>query len=157
MINNSAEPIVPNLNAISGLLEENILTIKIPSNEQINPNEAKAFYNRGIVYSRLEEIKKAIDDYQNAAQLFGDAEDWNNYQKTLDNLKKIQTSVLSENQNINEDAKYKQLEQQLLRMVGGHWEIAERLIGKVEEKYPGRERIWYLEKVISDWRQQQDS
>ncbi|MCL2939115.1 MAG: hypothetical protein MGU50_22595 [Trichodesmium sp. MAG_R02] len=62
-----------------------------------------------------------------------------------------------ENQNINEDAKYKQLEQQLLRMVGGHWEIAERLIAKVEEKYPGRERIWYLEKVISDWRQQQDS
>ena len=124
---------------------------------KINPNEAKAFYNRGIVYSRLEEIKKAIDDYQNAAQLFGDAEDWNNYQKTLDNLKKIQTSVLSENQNINEDAKYKQLEQQLLRMVGGHWEIAERLIAKVEEKYPGRERIWYLEKVISDWRQQQDS
>ena len=57
-----------------------------------------------------------------------------------------------ENQNINEDAKYKQLEQQLLRMVGGHWEIAERLIAKVEEKYPGRERIWYLEKVISDWR-----
>ena len=46
---------------------------------KINPNEAKAFYNRAIVYSRLEEMKKAIDDYQNAAKLFGDAEDWSNY------------------------------------------------------------------------------
>ena len=124
---------------------------------KINPNEARAFYNRAILYSRLEEIKKAIDNYQNAAQLFGDAEDWNNYQNTLDNLKKIQTSVLSQNQNLNEEAKYQQLKQQLLRMVGGHWEMAERLIAKVEEKYAGRDRIWYLEQVISDWQQQQDS
>lgn len=123
----------------------------------INPNEAKAFYHRGIVYSRLEEMTKAIDDYQNAAKLFGDAEDWSNYKKTLDNLKKIQTSVPSKNQNINEEAQYKQLQQQLLRMVGGYWEIAERLITKVREKYPGRDRIWYLEKVISDWQQQQDT
>ncbi|MGB3511994.1 MAG: tetratricopeptide repeat protein [Microcoleaceae cyanobacterium] len=121
---------------------------------KINPNEAKAFYHRGIIYSRLEEIKKAIDDYQNAAKLFGDAEDWNNYKKTLDNLKKIQGYVPSKNQNINEDTKYKQLQQQLLRMVGGHWEMAEQLITKVREKYPGRDRIWYLEKVISDWQQQ---
>ena len=121
---------------------------------RINPNEAKAFYHRGIIYSRLEEMTKAIDDYQNAAKLFGDAEDWNNYKKTLDNLQKIQTSVPSKNQNINEDAKYKQLQQKLLRMVGGHWEIAERLMTKVREKYPGRDRLWYLEKVISDWQQQ---
>ncbi|NEQ38188.1 MAG: tetratricopeptide repeat protein [Okeania sp. SIO3I5] len=120
---------------------------------KINPNEAKAFYNRGIIYSRLEEMKKAIDDYQNAAQLFGEVEDWKNYEKTLDNLKKIQTSVPSQNQNFDEDSKYKQLEQQLLRMVGGHWGMAEQLIAKVEEKYPGRNRIWYLEKVISDWQQ----
>ena len=124
---------------------------------KINPNEAKAFYHRAIIYSRLEEMTKAIDDYQNAAKLFGDAEDWKNYQKTLDNLKKIQTTVPPENQNIDADIKYKKLEQQLLKMVGGYWEIAERLIAKVEEKYPGRDRIWYLEKVISDWEQQQDS
>ncbi|MDJ0555829.1 MAG: tetratricopeptide repeat protein [Microcoleaceae cyanobacterium MO_207.B10] len=120
---------------------------------KINPNEAKAFYHRAIVYSRLEEMKKAIDDYQNAAKLFGDVEDWSNYKKTLDNLKKIQTSAPSQNQNINEDDKYNQLRQQLLRMVGGHWEIAERLITKVREKYPGRDRVWYLEKVISDYQQ----
>ncbi|MDY7005242.1 MAG: tetratricopeptide repeat protein [Cyanobacteriota bacterium] len=121
---------------------------------KINPNEAKAFYHRGIVYSRLEEMKKAIDDYQNAAKLFGDAEDWNNYKKTLDNLKKIQGIVPSQNQNIDEDNQYKQLQQKLLKMVGGHWEMAERLIAKVREKYPGRDRIWYLEKVISDYQQQ---
>ncbi|NEP82685.1 MAG: tetratricopeptide repeat protein [Okeania sp. SIO3C4] len=120
---------------------------------KINPNEAKAFYHRGIVYSRLEEMKKAIDDYQNAAKLFGDAEDWNNYKKTLDNLNKIQGNIPSQNQNINEDNQYKQLQQKLLKMVGGHWEMAERLIAKVREKYPGRDRIWYLEKVISDYQQ----
>lgn len=123
----------------------------------INPNEAKAFYHRGIIYSRLEEMKKAIDDYQNAAQLFGDAEDWKNYQKTLDNLQKIQTSVPNKNQNIDENTQYKQLQQQLLRMVGGYWEMAERLITKVREKYPGKDRIWYLKKVISDWQQKSDS
>ncbi|NEP86906.1 MAG: tetratricopeptide repeat protein [Okeania sp. SIO2C2] len=120
---------------------------------KINPNEAKAFYNRGIIYSRLEEMKKAIDDYQNAAQLFGDAEDWSNYKKTLDNLKKIQGTVPSQNQNLNEDNQYKQLQQKLLKMVGGHWEMAERLIAKVREKYPGRDKVWYLEKVISDYQQ----
>ncbi|NEP05163.1 MAG: tetratricopeptide repeat protein [Okeania sp. SIO2G4] len=120
---------------------------------KINPNEAKAFYHRGIVYSRLEEMKKAIDDYQNAAKLFGDAEDWNNYKKTLDNLKKIQGTAPSQNQNINEDNQYKQLQQKLLKMVGGHWEMAERLIAKIREKYPGRDKIWYLEKVISDYQQ----
>ncbi|NEQ71858.1 MAG: tetratricopeptide repeat protein [Okeania sp. SIO2C9] len=120
---------------------------------KINPNEAKAFYHRGIIYSRLEEMKKAIDDYQNAAKLFGDAEDWKNYKKTLDNLKKIQGTVPSQNQNLNEDNQYKQLQQKLLKMVGGHWEMAERLIARVREKYPGRDRIWYLEKVISDYQQ----
>ncbi len=119
---------------------------------KINPREAKALYNRGIVYSRLEEMTKAVGDYQNAAQLFGDGEDWSNYQKTLDQLKKIQTSIPS--QDMNEDAKYRQLQQQLLRMVGGHWEIAEQLITKFREKYPGRNRVWYLEKIISDWQQQ---
>ncbi|NES77707.1 MULTISPECIES: tetratricopeptide repeat protein [Okeania] len=120
---------------------------------KINPNEAKAFYHRGIVYFRLEEMKKAIDDYQNAAKLFGDAEDWNNYKKTLDDLKKIHGTVPSQNQNLNEDNQYKQLQQKLLKMVGGHWEMAERLIAKVREKYPGRDKIWYLEKVISDYQQ----
>ncbi|MGK7918606.1 MAG: tetratricopeptide repeat protein [Trichodesmium sp.] len=123
---------------------------------KINPHEAKAFYHRGIIYSRLEEMKKAIDDYQNAAKLFGDAEDWKNYQKTLDNLQKIQKFVPSQNQNIDENTKYKQLQQQLLRMVGGYWEIAERLITKVREKYPGKDRVWYLEKVISDWQKKSD-
>ena len=73
--------------------------------------------------------------------------------KTLDNLKKIQGTTPNQNQNFNEDNQYKQLQQKLLKMVGGHWAMAERLIAKVREKYPGRDRIWYLEKVISDYQQ----
>ena len=41
-INTTAEPIVPNLRAISGLLSENNRTIMIPIIEQIRPSEAKA-------------------------------------------------------------------------------------------------------------------
>merc|ERR1711991_1171390 len=41
-INTTAEPIVPNLKAISGLLSENNRTIKMPIIEQIRPKEAKA-------------------------------------------------------------------------------------------------------------------
>merc|ERR1711991_266252 len=41
-INTTAEPIVPNLKAISGLLSENNRTSKMPIIEQIRPKEARA-------------------------------------------------------------------------------------------------------------------
>ena len=40
-MNKTAEPIVPNLRAISGLLLENTLTVRIPSIEHIRPTEAR--------------------------------------------------------------------------------------------------------------------
>tara|TARA_B100001559_G_C16104664_1_gene441068 strand:+ start:415 stop:594 length:180 start_codon:yes stop_codon:yes gene_type:complete len=40
--NITADPIVPYRRAISGLLEEKILTVIIPNNEHIKPKEAKA-------------------------------------------------------------------------------------------------------------------
>ena len=40
-IKSIAEPIVPYLKAISGLLFENILTVRIPRIEQIRPTEAR--------------------------------------------------------------------------------------------------------------------
>ena len=36
-----ADPIVPNLSAISGLLLEKTLTIKIPAREHIKPKDAR--------------------------------------------------------------------------------------------------------------------
>ena len=38
----TADPIVPYLNAVSALLDENALTVKMPNKEQIIPSEAQA-------------------------------------------------------------------------------------------------------------------
>ena len=41
-MNSTAEPIVPNLSATSGLLFENNFTERIPTKEQIRPSEDRA-------------------------------------------------------------------------------------------------------------------
>lgn len=119
---------------------------------EINPKDAKAYYHRGIAYSRLEEMKKAIDDYENAVKIFGDRGDWDNYQKTLERLKKIQSfsSTFSAKKEQKTNQEQERLRQKLLRLVGGYWEIAERLIEQAREKFPGRLEEWYWEKVIAD-------
>ncbi|WP_071189791.1 tetratricopeptide repeat protein [Trichormus sp. NMC-1] len=113
---------------------------------QINPHNPQAYYNRGLVYTFLEEMSKAIADYQKAASIFCEQEDWENYQQVLDSLQKIQSSV----QGINKTT-YNLLRQKLLRLVGGYWEIAQRLIQQKKNVYPGMSEEWYLQKVINDW------
>lgn len=114
---------------------------------EINSQEADAYYNRAIAKTRLEEMQSAIDDYQTAAQIFCEKEDWDNYKKTLDGLKKIQGQVPIRNTSTTSNS---QLRQRLLRLVGGYWEIAERLIDQAKEKYPGQREEWYWETVIND-------
>ena len=63
----------------------------------------------------------------------------------MGSLKNIQTSSPeSKKQN------YNLLRQRLLRMVGGYWEIAQRLIDQQQEYHPGMSDEWYLQKVIAD-------
>ena len=57
---------------------------------RINPNYAKAYYNRGAIGNSLGEKAGAIQDFQKAAELFQKQGDQSNYQKAVDNLKKIQ-------------------------------------------------------------------
>jgi tetratricopeptide (TPR) repeat protein len=114
---------------------------------KINPQAADAYYNRAIAKTRQEEMKAAIDDYQTAAQMFCEQEDWDNYQKAIDSLKTIQAQVPSET---TPKLNNQQLRQRLLRLVGGYWEIAERLIDQAKAKYPGRTEQWYWETVIAN-------
>ncbi|WP_414563896.1 MULTISPECIES: tetratricopeptide repeat protein [unclassified Anabaena] len=112
---------------------------------KIHPDYAQAYYNRGIAYACLEEMQNAIADYQQAASIFCEQEDWENYHQVLESLQKIQKfSPESKQQN------YKLLRQRLLRMVGGYWEIAQRLIDQKQEYHPGMTDEWYLQKVIDD-------
>ncbi|HIK07066.1 MAG TPA: tetratricopeptide repeat protein [Trichormus sp. M33_DOE_039] len=112
---------------------------------QINPNDAPAYYNRGITYTFLEEMQNAVADYQKAASIFCEQEDWQNYQQVLDSLKQIQKSVPEAKQQ-----KFNILRQRLLRLVGGYWEIAQRLIEQKKDYYPGMTEEWYIQKVIDD-------
>lgn len=111
----------------------------------INPDHPLAYYNRGITHTCLEEIANAITDYQKAASIYCEQEDWKNYQQVLNSLQKIQSFLPEKSQ-----ATYNLLRQRLLRMVGGHWEIATRLIQQKKDLLPGMPEQWYLQKVIDD-------
>ncbi|MBW4612002.1 MAG: tetratricopeptide repeat protein [Desmonostoc vinosum HA7617-LM4] len=119
---------------------------------QINPDDAQAYYNRGIAYTFLEEMQHAVEDYQRAASIFCEQEDWGNYQEVLNSLEKIRR--------LNPELakqKSKLLHQRLLRMVGGYWEIAQRLIEQKQDYYPGMPEEWYLQKVIDDLERDRNS
>lgn len=112
---------------------------------KINVDDAQAYYNRGIAYTLVEEMQSAVKDYQRAASIFCEQEDWDNYQLVLDSLQKIQT-VYPE----TKKQKYELLRQKLLRLVGGYWEIAQRLIDQKQDYYPGMPEEWCMQKVIED-------
>jgi tetratricopeptide (TPR) repeat protein len=112
---------------------------------QIHPHYALAYYHRGISHACLEEMQNAVADYQQAASIFCEQEDWDNYHQVLERLQQVQTSRPESKQQ-----KYNLLRQRLLRLVGGHWEIAQRLIDDKREYLPGMSDEWYLQQVIED-------
>ncbi len=116
---------------------------------QYDPTDGNAYYYRGIAYTCLEEIEQAITDYQRAASQFCQQEDWDKYQMVLDSLNRLQTGVPQSSAPLISGG----LRQQLLRLVGGHWELAQRFIDRAKLNYPGRAEEWYLEKVINDIKQ----
>ncbi|WP_315789632.1 tetratricopeptide repeat protein [Fischerella sp. JS2] len=112
---------------------------------EIHPGDPQAYYNRGLAYAHMEEMQRAIADYQQAASIFCEKEDWKNYEHVLESLNKIQSPSIESKQ-----IKYNLLQQRLLRLVGGYWEIAQRLIDQTKRYYPGMSEEWYMEKVIDD-------
>ncbi|MDJ1170643.1 tetratricopeptide repeat protein [Roseofilum sp. BLCC_M154] len=115
----------------------------------LDPNNGTAYYSRGLVHACLEEMKEAITDYQRAASKFCEQEKWSDYNQAISQLKKLQKAVPQSNTIQLESL----LRQRLLRLVGGHWEIAQRLIDQAKQDYPGMAQEWYLEKVITDLEQ----
>jgi tetratricopeptide (TPR) repeat protein len=112
---------------------------------QIDADDPHIYYNRGIAYTFIEEMQLAVEDYQRAASIFCETEDWVNYQQVLDSLKKIQLPNAE-----SKKTTHNLLRQRLLRLVGGYWEIAQRLIDQAKNYYPGMSEEWYMEKVIQD-------
>lgn len=112
---------------------------------EINSTNAKAFYHRGLCNIRMEEIPQAINDLQNAASIYCEKEDWDNYKLVLESLRKINAPAPEVKKN-----DYERLRYRLLRLVGGQWEIAQRLIEQAKFYYPGMSEEWYIETVIHD-------
>lgn len=118
----------------------------------IDANCGAAYLERGATYARQEELTKASADYQQAASLFCEQEAWDAYKAAIGKAAKLRQPLESIAQTIGQSQTQSepQLKQKLLRLVGGHWEIAERLLAQCREEYPGLADEWYLRQVISE-------
>lgn len=103
---------------------------------------------------RVENLRQAIEDYQTAAGLFCDRNDWERYRTTLDQLKMLQQGTPSPiASNGNPQKLQNPLWQRLLGRVGGQEAIAQTLLDRARDHYPGMDEDWYLEKVLYDLEQ----
>jgi tetratricopeptide (TPR) repeat protein len=57
---------------------------------KINPNHANAYYNRGNARSALENKQAAIEDYNQAANLYKQQGKESDYQDALNRAKKLE-------------------------------------------------------------------
>jgi tetratricopeptide (TPR) repeat protein len=64
---------------------------------ELNSDNPKAYLSRAQAYSHQEELGKAIADWQTAASQFFVKEDWQNYQKALNNSQKFSSSGFRHN------------------------------------------------------------
>jgi tetratricopeptide (TPR) repeat protein len=132
----------------------------------INPQEAAAYVERAQAYAKIEELTAAQADYQTAANMYLEQHNLRSYQETIKKLQSFQTnrSVSSASASPSEpgatspplgagdspESRYRRdLRQRLLVLVGGQWPMAERLIVRYREEYPGYDEEWYLEQVIA--------
>jgi tetratricopeptide (TPR) repeat protein len=58
---------------------------------KIDPNNAYAYFNRGLAYYKLGDQQGAIADFQKAANLFQQQGKQDYYQRSLENIRKIQS------------------------------------------------------------------
>lgn len=64
---------------------------------RIKPDYPQAYLSRAQAYAHQEELQKAINDRQTAASQFSAKQDWDNYNKTLAQLKQFQSRSFREN------------------------------------------------------------
>ena len=57
---------------------------------RLNSNNAKAYYNRGVILHKLEDLPAAIVDFNKSASLFLKQDQIKNYQNSLNMIKKLQ-------------------------------------------------------------------
>ncbi len=74
---------------------------------QLDPNNAKVFYNCGIAYANLKQFEKAIQDYNKAIELEpNDAEFFYSRGNAYANLKQFEKAIQDYNKAIESNSKY---------------------------------------------------
>jgi tetratricopeptide (TPR) repeat protein len=107
---------------------------------------------RAAIQAKLEELAAAQADYQRAADLYLEHQDLPNYQAMVakvQDLQQIRPNPASSTTTPPPSGGNRELRQHLLRLVGGQWPMAERLIERFKEEYPGYDEDWYLEQTIA--------
>ncbi len=125
----------------------------------INPQDAAAYVERAQAHAKIEELTAAQADYQIAANMYLDQHNLSSYQETIKKLQSFQTNrsvqpISPSNTSTTPtspplNSGNRNLRQRLLVLVGGQWPMAERLITRYQEEYPGYDEDWYLEQVIA--------
>lgn len=122
----------------------------------INPHDAAAYVERAQAHAKIEELTAAQTDYQTAANMYLDQHNLSSYQETIQKLQSFQTNrsvppISPSNTPTSPplNSGNRDLRQRLLVLVGGQWPMAERLMTRYKEEYPGYDEDWYLEQVIA--------
>ncbi len=134
------------------------------------PTNPDIYYQCGMAREAFGDRAGALNDLQQAANLWLTQGDAVQYDQALDKIKTLQaaapvspmSSGISSGANLSADDSATQpldlasldrrdeLWNRLLQLVGGNQGMAERLLNLAAEKYPGRSDTWYLEQVIAD-------
>ncbi|NJN03248.1 MAG: tetratricopeptide repeat protein [Leptolyngbyaceae cyanobacterium SL_1_1] len=117
---------------------------------QLKADSAQIYWQRAEVREAFEDISSAVEDYQQAANLWFNQGNWPRYQQALAQVQRLQTRLPSERATLEKAAGLEELQSQLAQLVGGTWEIAERLLAIARQRYPDKSEVWYLRQVIGE-------
>lgn len=119
------------------------------------PKDADLYEHRAEARRAFEDFSGAIEDYHQASSLWLDQGQGQRYQAAINQIPALEAALKQKRSRSSSNTLPRELEldhlrQRLIRLVGGSWEMAERLVEIARFKYPGESEEWYLQKVIFD-------
>ena len=129
----------------------------------LNSDDPNLYGDRAMARQKFGDFQGSIADYQQAVNMWLDRGNWTSYQQGLEQIKNLRVALQKQQQQQSQEtAKAFQTTQsleffpsievqnQLLSLVGGNLEIAQRLIDIARQDYPDMTEEWYWKKVIFD-------
>ncbi|NET30833.1 MAG: tetratricopeptide repeat protein [Cyanothece sp. SIO1E1] len=134
---------------------------------QLDPQDAQAYASRGQVSAELGDWQGAIEDYQQAANLFINQANPAMAQQMVDTIKRLKAAstrkISQKSKSYSVDRTPRStarrtpsgrispaVQRKLLRLGGDDRKIAVGLVERLKDKHPGMSEDWYWEKAIYD-------